>query len=409
MAPSAHAAAHSGEPDHPLTVLFARQAIMDEQGKVRGYELLYRGRRDDHGEVPDAEHATCQVLAAAFAEVGLETAVGSVPAWINVTERFLTEFDPLPFPPGQTVLELLEDQEVSPQLIDRIRDLRVAGFKIALDDFLLDDRNHELLEIADFVKVDLRSAPREILEPMIRALVQRELTVLAEKVEDRDEHRWAYEAGATLFQGFYFCHPTEVEGAVPQAASVSRLRAAADLADVDAGFEAVEFALKIDPELSLRLLRYLNSAALSLPHRITSVRHAMTLLGLRAVRQWALVLLMGGIGEQRGPLLPTALIRARTCELLATETGRAEPDACFSVGLLSICDALAGRPMADVLAELPLDKSVTEALLERTGPMGAALTAAIACERGELPEQDADLTLACYADAVAWTEAQGLF
>ena len=91
------------------------------------------------------------------------------------------------------------------------------------------------------------------------------------------------------------------------------------------------------------------------------------------------------------------------------ETGKAEPDACFSVGLLSICDALAGRSMAEVLDELPLDRSVTDALLDRTGPMGAALTAAIACERGELPEHDADLTLACYSDAVAWTEAQGLF
>jgi EAL and modified HD-GYP domain-containing signal transduction protein len=134
----------------------------------------------------------------------------------------------------------------------------------------------------------------------------------------------------------------------------------------------------------------------------------MTLLGLRAVRQWALVLLMGGIDEHRGPLLPTALIRARSCELMAAAKGAAEPDAYFSVGLLSISDALAGKPMADVMAELPLAAAVTSALIDRTGPMGAALSAAIACERGELPEHDADLALACYADAVAWTEAQGI-
>lgn len=393
----------------PLRVLFARQAIMDAEGRICGYELLFRGRRDFQGEIPDAEHATCQVLAAAFAEVGLETAVGHHRAWINVTERFLQEFDPLPFPASQTVLELLEDHEPSAELITRLADLRNAGYRIALDDFLLDDGNHDMLSVADYVKVDLRSAPRSVIEPMIAKMVALDITVLAEKVEDREEHQWAQAAGASLFQGFYFCYPTNFEGTAPQASSVGRLRAAANLADVDAGFEAVEFALKTDPELSLRLLRYLNSAALSLPHRITSVRHAMTLLGLRAVRQWALVLLMGGIDEQRGPLLPTALIRARTCELMAIEREAAEPDAYFSVGLLSICDALAGRAMEEVLAELPLDDSVTMALLDHSGPMGMALSRAIACERGELPETAPGMALACYADAVAWTESQGIY
>lgn len=393
----------------PVQVLFARQAIMDAEGKVRGYELLFRGKRDEAGEVPDAEHATCQVLAAAFAEVGLETAVGKHRAWINVSERFLFEFDPLPFPPHGTVLELLEDHKPSFELILRLKDLRKAGYQIALDDFILDESNHAMLEVADFVKVDLRAGERREVEPMIRRLVARGKKVLAEKVEDHDEHSWALNAGATLFQGFYFCRPEHVEGVSPQAASVGRLRAAAELADADAGFEAEELALKTDPELSLRLLRYLNSAALSLPHRIVSVRHAMTMLGLRTVRQWALVLLMGGIDEQKGPLLPTALIRARTCELIAIENGAAEPDAYFSVGLLSISDALAGRPMQEVLDELPLDRKICAALIDREGPMGTALEAAITCERGQVPRGSSASALAAYADAVTWAEAQGVY
>jgi EAL and modified HD-GYP domain-containing signal transduction protein len=125
------------------------------------------------------------------------------------------------------------------------------------------------------------------------------------------------------------------------------------------------------------------------------------------VRQWALVLLMAGVTEQRGPLLSTALTRARTCELLGRELGAADPDAWFAVGLLSVADVLAGAPLAEVVAQLPLDDEAAAALVHHTGAKGRALAGVLACERGRLPEDAPGLTLAAYADAVAWADLHG--
>jgi EAL and modified HD-GYP domain-containing signal transduction protein len=386
-------------------VLFARQAIVDRRGRVAGYELLYRGLRDEDGQIPDAEHATCQVLVAAFGEVGLDMAVGGSTAFINVTERFLREVDPLPLHPGSTVLELLEDQRPNPALLDRLRALRTDGFRIALDDFSLTAETAPLLDVADFVKVDLRMHARPEAEALMRELAQRGVTVVAEKVEDQDEHDWSRDAGATLFQGYFFCKPVELAGVELRSASLDRLRIIAGLTHPDAGLAEVEYAVSTDPALSLRLLRAINSAALSLPQRVSSIRQSVMLLGPRTVRQWALVLLLSGVGEQRGPLLTTALTRARTCEAIGLAKGAPDPDAWFSVGLLSVSDALAGAPLADVVAELPLCDEVAAALVQRTGGKGAALSAAIACERGELPAGDTALALGAYVDAVAWADA----
>jgi EAL and modified HD-GYP domain-containing signal transduction protein len=389
-------------------VLFARQAIVDARGRLVGYELLYRGRRGEGGVIPDAEHATCQVLLGAFAEVGFGAAVGSTSAFVNVTERFLREVDPLPLMPKTTVLELLEDADPSVELLQRLRDLRAQGFRVALDDFTLTPGSRPFLEVADIVKVDLRAHGRAEAERLIARLTADGHTVVAEKVEDQAERDWSHAAGAQLFQGFFFCKPVELAGDEVRAASLDRLRAAAGLTHPDAGLEEVEHALRTDPGLALRLLRHLNSAALSLQHRITSVRHAMMLLGPRTVRQWALVLLMGGIGEQRGPLLNTALARARTCELTAQALGAPDPDAYFSVGLLSVSDALANAPLDRVLSDLPLTDDVSGALLRREGDKGVALAGAIACERGELPANDPGLLLACYGEAVAWADEQAV-
>jgi EAL and modified HD-GYP domain-containing signal transduction protein len=386
-------------------VLFARQAIVARGGRLAGYELLYRGPRDAAGEIPDAEHATCQVLVGAFAEVGLSTAVGGSTAFLNVTERFLREVDPLPLTPDTTVLELLEDATPSPELLNRLRALRAQGFRIALDDYVPTAANRPFLDVADLVKVDLRAHTRREATKLMRSLAERGVTVVAEKVEDQDEYDWSAEAGATLFQGYFFCKPVELAGTELRAASIGRLRAAADLTEPDASVEAIEQAIRIDPHLSLRLLQQLNSAALSLPHRISSIRQGVMLLGPRTVRQWALVLLLAGIGEQRGPLLAIALARARTLETVAAIKGAADPDAWFSVGLLSVSDVLAGAPLAQVVGELPLATDVIDALVHRSGPKGEALTNAIACERAELPGTDPAVFLMAYADAIAWADA----
>jgi EAL and modified HD-GYP domain-containing signal transduction protein len=386
-------------------VLFARQAIVDRRGRLAGYELLYRGPRGADGEIPDAEHATCSVLVGAFAEVGVGAAVGGRTAFLNVTERFLREVDPLPLAPESTVLELLEDATPSPALMDRLRTLRAQGFRVALDDFAPSASATPFLEVADIVKVDLRAHERAEAARLMASLSTRGLTVVAEKVEDQDEFEWSSAAGATLFQGYFFCKPVELAGAELRAASITRLRAVAGLTQPDAGLEEIELAVKTDPHLALRLLQQLNSAAVALPNRISSIRQGVMLLGPRTVRQWALVLLLSGIGEQRGPLLATALARARTLETLAHVKGATDPDAWFSVGLLSVSDALAGAPLDEVVGRLPLAREIRDALVHRTGAKGAALEAAIACERAELPATDRRLVLMAYGDAIAWADA----
>jgi len=386
-------------------VLFARQAIVDRRGRLAGYELLYRGPRGADGEIPDAEHATCSVLVGAFAEVGFRAAVGGSTAFLNVTERFLREVDPLPLAPESTVLELLEDAQPTPELLDRLRALRAQGFRVALDDFAPGPMSTPLLEVADLVKVDLRAHSRAEAEQLMGSLVARGVTVVAEKVEDQAEFEWSSAAGAKLFQGYFFCKPVELAGAELRAASIERLRAVAGLTHPDAGLEEIELAIRTDPHLSLRLLQQLNSAAVSLPHRISSIRQGVMLLGPRTARQWALVLLLSGIGEHRGPLLATALARARTLETLAHVKGATDPDAWFSVGLLSVSDALAGAPLPDVVSQLPLAEDVIDALVHHAGPKGAALQATIACERAELPETDRRLVLMAYGDAIAWADA----
>jgi EAL and modified HD-GYP domain-containing signal transduction protein len=128
------------------------------------------------------------------------------------------------------------------------------------------------------------------------------------------------------------------------------------------------------------------------------------MLGARTVRQWAMLLVLGGITVDCDELVPTALSRAHTLARLAERRG--DPtDVAFSVGLLSVADALLGVTMAEALDGLPLDEAVVTALLHREGADGAALTAVLDFEWGTTPGDPAlhEAVGECYAEALSWS------
>ncbi|MCW2983349.1 MAG: hypothetical protein JWR63_919 [Conexibacter sp.] len=378
------------------SVAVARQPILDARQRLQGYELLHRGT------AAYGEQATAQVLLAAFGEIGLRSLVGSRPAWINVSRRFLLDVDPLPLPPGEVVLELLEDQTLDDELLGKLQELHAAGFEIALDDFVYSAAADDVLGLASIVKVDVLDGGLEHATRQAQLLKPFGVRLLAEKVEDRAMFEHCRDLGYELFQGYFFCKPEIVVGrAIPTAAS-SSLHDIAVLSRSDATFEEIEAVVTRDPGLTLRLLRLLNSAAFSLRRRITSVHDAVTMLGAGTVRQWAMMLVLGGFSSTCDELVPTALSRARTLSQLAGRRGD-DTDVAFSVGLLSVADALLGVSMDVALDGLPLTDAVVDALLHRAGRDGAALTAVLDFEWGTSPVGAQGALGECYAEALTWS------
>lgn len=393
-----------------VDLFIGRQPIVDRSQTVVAYELLYRAGNEDHARFDDGDLASSQVLVATFIEFGLEQIVGSKRAFINLTRPFLTGSIALPMSSEQVALEVLEDIEGDTEVLAGVCGHRKAGYPIVLDDFTWRPGIEPLLGLADIVKLDVLALPPETLEDYVPRLRARGLAVVAERVETPEMFERCLALGCEYFQGYYFCRPNVIRRHSLPANRVRVVNLLACLEDPVVSLEELERLIVQDATLSYRLLRYINSAALSLGREVESMHEAIVLLGTRTIRNWALLILYSGIDAAKPPeLLKTALIRARMCERLAERYGGVNPTSAFTAGLLSTLDALLDQPMDRLLERVPLSASLKLALLGQDGALGDLLARTLDYERAHweaLRSRAVHVSVhtGIYVEAIRWAE-----
>jgi EAL and modified HD-GYP domain-containing signal transduction protein len=366
----------------------ARQPILDLTGSTVAYELLFRASAAGAAGVLDDRMATASVIAHAFNELGLASVLGSCRGFINFDAELLMSDVVELLPPDRTVIEILETVEITPEVVERCRDLRSRGFSFALDDIVqIDEAHAPILPLVDVIKVDLPGIPPHALPGVVAAARSiGRVKLLAEKVDSHEQADHCRKLGFDLFQGYFFARPVVLQGRrADPARRILLYLLQQSLADTENG--EIEASFKQAPELSYKLMRLVNSVGMGLRSPIQSLSHALVILGRRQLQRWLQILLFAhhNTGDFPSPLLQMAAARGKLMELLAgrqtTDLGYA--DRAFMTGILSLLDTLLESPMAEVIAQINLPDDVRDALLSREGRLGNLLAIAEALERAE--------------------------
>jgi len=358
----------------------ARQPILNRGQRLVAYELLFRDARvRNDATITDDAEATATVIAHA-SELGMEHVVGDQMAFVNVDAIGLMSDFIRFLPNDKVILEILETVKATPEILDRIRELKQAGFKFALDDVIGQSEDVQKFQpLCDVIKVDIKEMQPGTLPALTRVLKNPKQKLLAEKVETMEEFQQCMELGFEYFQGYYFARPVILSGKKisPSQRSVLHLL---DLLNTDASSHEIERSVKHDALITLNLLRLVNTPAVGARYRINSVGHALMVLGRRQLKRWLQILLYvknGGAQEFTSPLLQLATTRGKTLELMVEHLRpgqRVSADIGFTVGVMSLMDTLFSIHMRDVLESVNVLDEVRAALLHRSGDYGSMLS-----------------------------------
>ncbi len=405
-------------------VFIGRQPILDRSQQIVAYELLFRrSHQRNCAEVYDHLAATAKVIMHAFADLGIEAALGPYKGFINCDEAMLLSDLLEALPPDKIVIEILETVEATPAILERCTELKARGFSFALDDFGKGEAqyNKQLLDLVEIVKVDVLAVAEADLYEVTRSLQKWPLRLLAEKVDSRKQASICHDLDYELFQGYYFGKPMIVAGKKLGRSQLALIRLLGLVLE-DAQTPELEKVLKQEPGLTMNLMRLTNSAAAGARTKVSSLSHAVMLLGGRQLQRWLQLLMYSdpASGSGANPLMQLAATRGMLMELLA---GKLKPgdqqaaDLAFMTGIMSLMPTLMSVPMEEILCSINLDNDVREALESRRGSLGAMLNLTEALEGDEgqtchdltaqLTGLDANVVNACLSQALAWASNIG--
>ena len=366
-----------------LGVFVGRQPVYNQQLEVTGYELLMHRYEANQTNLVGDNHTASQMILNTVMEIGLDRLVGDGMAFIKLPRNFILERYPLKFFYDRVVLEIKESIADDEELKEALRDISRHGYRIALDVVVDVESVEPLLDIVDIIKVDLTTVGYKHLEKIVSNLRQYKIKFLAKKINSLDEFDMCRKIGFDYFQGFFLCMPNlESEHRIP-ATRTATLRLLTKLHEPDIEFKELVEIIRGDVSLSYRLLRLVNSAFYAKPKKIESIHQALTLLGIRRIRDWVSLLLLSNIVDKPHELVITAMERAKMCELLCLTVKDRYVEMGFMVGMFSVLDALLDMTLEEIIFSLPVTEEVSSALLQHEGDLGRILNCVLAYERGE--------------------------
>lgn len=398
-----------------MDIFIARQPIFDKRMNVVAYELLYRSGKTN-AALSDDDAATASVLVNGLVTIGLETLTDHKKAFVNFTRNLILDETATVLPCESLVVEVLENVESDPLLLEALQKLKAEGYTIALDDYVESYEYEDIVALADIIKVDFMLCDLPEVARIAKRFMGKKVKLLAEKVETKEQFEMASQLGYSYFQGYFFSKPSIVESKDMQSIKLSYVRILKELGMTEPDFVGISAAIESDLALTYKLLKLVNSAAYVSQSRITSVHQALVRLGMKEVRKWTSLIMMRDAGENKPEeLVRSSLVRARALESLATKVklgGRKTEF--FLIGIFSMIDVIMDRPLHEILEELPLDNDIKKALLGESNVLRKGLDIIMAYERADWATLEGlghigrnmtdEMLFDTYFEAIKWTQ-----
>jgi c-di-GMP phosphodiesterase len=304
------------------------------------------------------------------------------------------------------MLRISYDTALDADVAAIIDSLTGRGYALSLYELPGPNFDAVLLDRFGTVEVDFAVWDEDDAREVISRIKGGRATALATHLDDYDRFEAAKSLGFELFSGPFYASRHRARVRKIPVGEMGTLVSLAALQGGSATIEDLEQVIDRDVGLSVKLLRYINSAYVGMRGSITSIRQAVMMLGSRGVSRGALLVALTGGPSTPRELSVVGLTRARMCELLGSEREDVAGDQLFTVGLLSVADALLDVPLETIVEELPLADEVSAALLHRDGPAGAILDAVVSYQQGDFDAatlQSLSRGIASsYRDALGW-------
>ena len=367
------------------SIFIGRQPIINSHSELCAYEILYKG-----SEAVLNRFSSASIINNVLNKFGTTSILGNRRGFIKVDESFLMHDIIFSIPSEFFIFSLIATTTMSEKVVERIDTLHEKGYMLSLDNLILNaDSMYKFKSIFSklaFVKLNIEKSSRLELANLIQKLKNDAITVVADNISDEDAYIEAKEFGCDWFQGYFFAKPKIIENQKHEPTNISVLRLYNMLIE-DVNIEEITEEFERNPEISVQLLRFINSGAFSFRNKISSIHHVLTLVGRRPLSQWLMLMIYSKSvsNDSQSPLMLMVKNRTQLMEsilkLIEPTVDKVRVSEAYFVGILSLIETLFSRKLEDILYEMNISRGVELALIKKEGLLGEILELIIDIEK----------------------------
>ncbi|RYY97400.1 MAG: HDOD domain-containing protein, partial [Comamonadaceae bacterium] len=263
----------------------ARRIVVDQHRTLAGYQLAPSARAPQPAARPDTAH-----------DIGVDDETRlTKPTFVRCTCQDLADGELDWLDPHTVVLQIHETAAPGAEAVPLdhavLQAARAKGFRLAFDSRLLGKAYASFVPLASFVILEMGVLELDRAAAVARAVLSgTKATPFATQVRTAAEFDYLSKAGVTLYEGLWFAQPPATPDRSIQL-GYGPLINLMNMVMREAEVNEIEDLLKREPNLSFKLLRYINSAGFGRKVEISSFRHAVLTVGMKRLFRWTALLI----------------------------------------------------------------------------------------------------------------------
>lgn len=370
------------------SITISKQKIFNNKNEVFAHELVFKDSSDNTTGFSDTVKETAQLIISSVTSSELDRLLGrNALAFVNVDDKTLTKGILDVLDKERFVLNILEDINLTEEVINKIIQYRKRGFRLSLEHFDssadMIKKFSRLFNYIDIIKMDTVLSLPQNLEKVMKKFKGTRIKLLAQHIETREDYKKYLDMGFDYFQGYYLDKPETIEiiGG-KEAAQFIILQLLRIIKEDNTNNEKLEFFIKKQPDLSYKLIQFFNNS-IKLNVKVESLPQVLTLMGREKLLRWLLVYLYAEVSKNPASktMLELAIKRAERME------AEAEPkykDKAYLAGMFSMLSSIFETDIKELMQQVNMDNDITSLVLEKKGIFASSLMRAEQAEKDYL-------------------------
>lgn len=369
-----------------------RQPIIDYDGDIFSYDLYF----SIAGDKPVSLRASISTLISTLLNTyGVKNILGERPGFIQIDHTVLLSDMVESIPKEHFILSILDTTILDKKVYHKITQLHDKGYQLALHDITLNSipklkKLKHLFPYISYLKINMKDFSEQYLVKLKKALNPYSIHVIGTHIDSYNLYGTTLGLNFRYVQGNYFSEPESFKHETQDANTFTIIQLYNMLMS-DVEIQELVRMFEIHSDLTLQLLRYINSQHFNLQNHVSSIKQVLTLLGRKALASWLMLLIYGksiNNSKYQSPLLlmvqNRAMLMGKLFKLIHPNANKEEEGKVFFVAIMSLSSAVMSLPLSLILKDINISEELIMALLNHEGILGELLSLVEEIERFEV-------------------------